>query len=60
LHVALRDGESQESLLARFQTLVRRSGILNEAKSHRHFISNSEKARIAARKAARRHSRKNR
>jgi ribosomal protein S21 len=56
----IRDGESQEGLLARFQAAVRRSGILNEAKSHRHFISNSEKARIAARKAARRHARKNR
>lgn len=60
MHVALRDGETQEGLLARFQSLVRRSGVLNEAKSHRYFISKSEKARIAARKAARRHKRKNR
>ena len=54
LHVSIRDGESQEGLLARFQALVRRSGILNEVKSHRYFISKSEKARIADRKAARR------
>ena len=58
LHVALREGESQEGLLARFQALVRRSGILNEVKSHRYFISRSEKARVAARKAARRRARK--
>lgn len=58
MHVALREGESQEGLLARFQALVRRSGVLNEVKSHRYFISKSEKARIAARKAARRRNRK--
>ncbi|MHB1133300.1 MAG: 30S ribosomal protein S21 [Chloroflexota bacterium] len=58
MHVSIRDGESQDGLLARFQALVRRSGILNEVKAHRYFISKSEKARIAARKAARRRHRK--
>ena len=58
MHVSIRDGETQEGLLARFQALVRRSGILNEVKSHRYFISASEKARIAERKAARRRNRK--
>ncbi|MHB1417271.1 MAG: 30S ribosomal protein S21 [Chloroflexota bacterium] len=60
LHVDLREGESQEGLLARFQAMIRRSGVLNEVKSHRFFISKSEKARIAARKAARRRARRNR
>jgi ribosomal protein S21 len=58
LHVSIRDGESQEALLARFTALVRRSGIINEVKAHRFFISKSEKARIAERKAARRRNRK--
>ena len=60
LQVDLRDGESPESLLARFNKMIQREGVLREAKSRRHFISNSELARIAARKAARRRRRKDR
>jgi ribosomal protein S21 len=60
LQVDLREGESPESLLARFNKMIQREGVLREAKSRRHFISNSELARIAARKAARRRRRKDR
>jgi ribosomal protein S21 len=58
MQVSLRDGESQESLLSRFQKRVQTSGILREFRAHRHFISKSEKARIAARKAARKIARR--
>src|SRR5207244_594958 len=53
MHVALRDGETQEGLLARFTKGVQRSGILKEAREHRFFVPKPEKMRIAARKAAR-------
>jgi len=36
--VATREGESQDCLLCRFQRIVQMSGILCEAKSHRHFL----------------------
>jgi ribosomal protein S21 len=36
-HVTLREGESQESLLRRFQKSIQLSGILKEAKSHSRF-----------------------
>lgn len=58
MQVSLRDGESQESLLIRFQKGVQNSGVLSEFRSRRHFISRSEKARIAARKAARKAARR--
>ncbi len=58
MQVSLREGESQESLLSRFQKRVQTSGILREFRAHRHFVSKSEKARIAARKAARKIARR--
>jgi ribosomal protein S21 len=58
LQVDLREGESPEALLARFNKMIQRDGILREAKARRHFISNGELARIAARKAARRRRRR--
>lgn len=58
MQVSLREGESQESLLGRFQKRMQTSGILREYRSRRHFISNHEKARLAARKAARRAARR--
>ena len=36
--VSIREGESQDSLLCRFQRMVQMSGILHEAKSHRYFL----------------------
>lgn len=53
MQVSLRDGESQESLLGRFQKAIQSSGILREFRLRRHFISKPEKARMAARKALR-------
>ncbi|HEV8634600.1 MAG TPA: 30S ribosomal protein S21 [Chloroflexota bacterium] len=58
MHVALRDGETQEALLARFTKAVQRSGILKEAREHRFFVPKPEKMRIAARKAARKAARR--
>ncbi|MEE9398714.1 MAG: 30S ribosomal protein S21 [Dehalococcoidales bacterium] len=54
LKISIRDGESQESLLRRFQKMVQTSGILREAKAHRHFLSKGETARLKAQKNARR------
>ena len=57
LEVLIRDGESQDSLLRRFQKMVQTSGILREAKAHRHFLSKGEMARMKAQKSARRRRR---
>jgi len=54
LQVSINKGESQDSLLRRFQRMVQTSGILREAKAHRHFISKGEAARLKAQKNARR------
>jgi len=54
LEVNIREGESQESLLRRFQRTVQMSGILAEVKSHRYFLSKREAARIKSKKARRR------
>lgn len=58
--VYIREGESQESLLKRFQRTVQMSGILREVKAHRYFMSKGETARLKAKKAARRRRRYNR
>jgi ribosomal protein S21 len=57
LEVYLREGETQDSLLKRFQRNVQMSGILREAKAHNHFVSRGDAARIKARNAARRRHR---
>ncbi|MBA7684993.1 hypothetical protein ES703_93406 [subsurface metagenome] len=57
LEVTIREGESQDSLLRRFQRVVQVSGILREAKGHRHFLSKGETARLKAKKSARRRRR---
>ena len=57
LQVSIREGESQDSLLRRFQRVVQTSGVLREAKSHRHFMSKGETARLKAQKSARRRKR---
>jgi len=54
LEVNRRDGETSESLLARFQKMINREGILREAKEHRYFVPKGEAAREKARKNARR------
>lgn len=60
LYVSAQDGESFDTLLSRFRSTVTRSGILRELKERRFFMSNSQKARMAARKAARRRRRSQR
>jgi ribosomal protein S21 len=57
MQVSIRDGESQESLLRRFQRMVQTSGILREAKVYRHFVSRGEKERLKIQKSARRRRR---
>jgi ribosomal protein S21 len=57
LEVYLREGETQDSLLKRFQRTVQMSGILREAKAHNHFVSNGDAARIKARNSAKRRRR---
>jgi len=54
LEVTIREGESQDSLLKRFQRMVQTGGILREAKAHRYFISKRDAARIKAKNNARR------
>jgi len=50
MKVSLRQGETQESLLRRFQKMVQVNGILREVKTHRYFISKREAARLKAKK----------
>jgi len=57
LEVFIREGESQDSLLRRFQKVVQMSGILREAKVHRHFVSKRDATRIKAKSNARRRKR---
>jgi small subunit ribosomal protein S21 len=52
--VNLRPDESQEQLLKRFRKVIQRERVLSDAKKKRFFLSNSEKRRIALRKAKRR------
>lgn len=54
LEVSVREGESQDSLLKRFQRMVQIDGVLREVKAHRHFLSKREAARLKAKKNARR------
>jgi ribosomal protein S21 len=57
LGVSLREGESQEALLHRFQRMVQMSGVLREVKANRHFVSKGEAARAKAKKNAQRRRR---
>ena len=59
LQVNMRNGESPDSLLRRFQKMVQISGVLRDLKTHRYFISKGEMARIKAKKNARRKRRYN-
>ena len=54
LEVQIRQGESQDSLLRRFQKQVQTSGIIREAKAKSHFVSKRDAARIKTRNSARR------
>ena len=59
LDVTLRQGESQESLLKRFQRSVQMDGILRDAKASRFFVSRGDAARLKAKNSARRNRRRN-
>lgn len=54
LEVSIREGESQDSLLRRFQRSVQMNGVLREVKSRRYFLTKREAARLKAKKNARR------
>jgi len=49
LEVSIREGESQDSLLRRFQRMVQVSGIVREVKAHRYFLSKGQTSRLKAR-----------
>jgi ribosomal protein S21 len=57
LEVLLREGESQEALLHRFQRMVQISGILREIKTNRYYVPKSEAVRIKVKKNAQRRRR---
>ncbi|MBN1862690.1 MAG: 30S ribosomal protein S21 [Dehalococcoidales bacterium] len=52
--VSIREGETQESLLKRFQRMVQMSGVLREVKAHRYFLSKRDAARQKVKRNARR------
>lgn len=52
--VALRDGESFDSLIRRFRRIVESSGILKELRQREAYLSPSEKRKDKARRAAKR------
>ena len=53
-YVRLREDESPDSLVRRFNTSVTQSGLMREVKDRRYFRSKAQKVRIAAQRAARR------
>jgi len=57
LEVQIRQGESQDALLRRFQKQVQTSGILREAKANSRFVSKRDAARIKTGNSARRRKR---
>jgi ribosomal protein S21 len=57
--VILHTGESQESLLRRFQKMVQISGVMREFKSHQHFISKRDAYLLRAKNTARRKQKQN-
>jgi ribosomal protein S21 len=54
LDVTLHEGESQDSLLRRFQKAIQMEGILREAKASQTFISKRDAYKLKAKRSARR------
>jgi ribosomal protein S21 len=54
LDVILRDSESQDSLIRRFQKTVQMEGILREAKASQTFLSKRDAYKLKSKRAARR------
>ncbi len=52
--VTLHTGESQESLLRRFQKMVQMSGVLREFRSHQRFMSKRDAYLVKAKNTAKR------
>jgi ribosomal protein S21 len=57
LEVSLREDESQEALLHRFQRMVQMSGVLREIKANSYYVPKGEAARIRVKKNAQRRRR---
>ena len=57
LLVTRKGHEDGEALLRRFNKMVQRDGVLQEARRRRSFISNRERQRLAERRATRRRQR---
>ncbi len=53
-HVKLRDGESIDGMLKRFQSMMQRSGIMRELRDRQYFRSRQENRRLEAQRNARR------
>jgi ribosomal protein S21 len=54
LDVSLRDGESQESLVRRFQKAIQTEGVLREFRASQTFLSKRDAFKLKAKRAARR------
>jgi ribosomal protein S21 len=54
LGVSLHEGESQDSLIRRFQKNIQMEGILREAKDSQVFLSNRDAANLKTKRASRR------
>jgi ribosomal protein S21 len=54
LDVTIREGESQESLVRRFQKVIQMEGILREARASETFLSKRDAYKVKSRRAARR------
>jgi ribosomal protein S21 len=54
LDVILRESESQDSLIRRFQKIVQMEGILREAKASQTFLSKRDAYKLKSKRAARR------
>ena len=54
LDVSLREGESQDSLIRRFQRSIQSEGILREARASQTFLSKRDAANLKSKRAARR------
>jgi len=51
LQVTIRDGENFESLLKRFSSGVKKSGLLAEYRGKQHFVSKGEAKRVRIKKS---------
>jgi ribosomal protein S21 len=54
LDVSLRDGESQDSLIRRFQKVIQIEGILREFRASQRFLSKRDAYILKSKRAARR------